>query len=40
MEHFENFRLELQIGLGNKASKTECILFFPILENKYDEANT
>eukprot|EP00978_Attheya_sp_CCMP212_P004158 scaffold9027_cov61-Attheya_sp.AAC.6 len=39
MEHFARFGLEMHVGRGTKASKTEC-LYFPAFEKNYEMADT
>jgi hypothetical protein len=39
MDHFARFGLEMHVGRGDKASKTECV-YFPAFENEYEDADT
>jgi hypothetical protein len=39
MDHFARFGLEMHVGRGDKASKTECV-YFPAFEKEYEDADT
>eukprot|EP00978_Attheya_sp_CCMP212_P032799 scaffold129607_cov53-Attheya_sp.AAC.7 len=39
MDHFARFSLEMHVGRGDKASKTECV-YFLAFENEYETADT
>eukprot|EP00978_Attheya_sp_CCMP212_P045159 scaffold335296_cov35-Attheya_sp.AAC.1 len=39
MDHFARFGLEMHVGRGVKASKTECV-YFPAFKNEYKDADT
>jgi hypothetical protein len=39
MDHFARFGLEMYVGRGDKALKTECV-YFPTFEKEYEDADT